>query len=113
LDFVTHPLVIGLMTVAAVVTALKVITTWKPVQWLLVRFLKEPAEVMFEHTIIKVVQPQLDIILHEVTLNGGGSLKDMLRELQGTIEIINGRMRTMETAFDNREEWHSDGNPEP
>ena len=99
----SSPLVVGLLTAAAVIAAIKVISGWSPVKWIFHRLVREPAE----QAVISVVQPELTQIrgetariLHEVTFNDGSSLKDLVRDLQEVVAKVSNRLVIFEEAFD-------------
>lgn len=65
--------------VTAVGTALRVLFGWSLLRWLGRRLVAEPIEESLDRKIDHRIEPALDRIMAELTVNGGSSTKDEVR----------------------------------
>ena len=82
----TWAVVLG--SLAAIVTAVKVITGSGPVRWLWTRLIHEPIEDRLRRVVQTEVRPMLEEALTELKPNGGSSLHDAVRRIEARLQAF-------------------------
>lgn len=74
--------------VVAFVAAVRALTGWAPLRWVLRRLVHDPMRDGLRQVLSEEFGPMLEQVKAELTYNGGASTKDMVRNIHRTVGEI-------------------------